>query len=69
LDFTHNRGGVGKFAGCDLGMNLLSINGDFEHAASGRNQLQRRDTMLEFEEFVRQTDGVRLVVSSSAILN
>ena len=69
MDFTHNRGGIGEFAGRDLGMNLLSINGDFEDAAGGRNQLQRRNTMLEFEQFVRQTDGMRLVVSSGAILD
>jgi hypothetical protein len=47
----------------------LSINNDFEHAAAGRDELQRGDAMLQLEQFVRQTDGMRLVVSSGAILD
>jgi hypothetical protein len=50
-------------------MHGLAIDRDFKCAATGRNQFQRPDVLLEFEEFVRQTDGMRLVISSRAILD
>ena len=52
-----------------LGMDLLAIRGDFIGAATRRHELEGADVLLELEEFFRQTDGIRLVVSSSAIFN
>ena len=60
---------VGELSRRELGMEFLSISRDFKRAASARDELEGADVLLEFEKFLRQTDGVRLVVSSSAIFN
>ena len=52
-----------------LGIDRLPINSDLKHAAARRNQFERADVLFELQEFVRQTDGLRLVVSSCAILD
>jgi hypothetical protein len=52
-----------------LRVNRLPIDRDLKHAAAGRNQLQRTDVLFEFQQFVRQTDGLRFVVSSRAIFD
>ena len=50
-------------------MDFLSIDRDFKRAASAGDEFQRSDMLLELEEFLRQTDGVRLVVSSGAVFD
>jgi hypothetical protein len=50
-------------------MNLLPIDSDLKHTTARRDQLERADVLFEFEKLVRQTDGLRLVVSCRAILN
>lgn len=67
-DLANERVLVGEFASSGFRVDFPSINNDFEHAAAGRDELQRGDAMLQLEQFVRQTDGMRLVVSSCAIL-
>lgn len=67
-DIAKERILVGEFASSCFRVDFLSINNNFEHAAAGRYELQRGDAMLQLEQFVRQTDGMRLVVSSCAIL-
>ena len=50
-------------------MELLSIGRDFKRATSARDEFEGRNMLLELEKFFRQTDGVRLVVSSGAIFD
>jgi hypothetical protein len=50
-------------------VNFLTTDADLEHAAARRHQPQGADALLELEEFDRQTDGLRLVVSSRTIFD
>ena len=50
-------------------MELFAIGADFEGAATGWNQGERRDPIAEIENLSRQTDGFRRVVSNCAVLN
>jgi hypothetical protein len=68
-DLLNDSVRLGELAGGDFRINLLSINADFEHTPTGGDQPQRSDPLFELEQFVRQTDGMRLVVSSRAILD
>ena len=55
-----------------LGKDQLAIDGDIKDAAAARNELPTTDEVLNrpvFQDFVRQTDGIGLVPSSSAILD
>ena len=52
-----------------LGIDGVSINGDLETPAAGRDQREGPNVLFELQQFVRQTDGVRLVVSNTAILD
>ena len=61
--------GIGKFPRCPLGMDNLSICAHLEHAAVGGNQLERANALLQLHEPVRQTGGLRLIVSSRAIFD
>ena len=58
-----------KLSGLDFRKNLLSIHADLKDTAARRNQLQRTNVLFELQKFLRQTDGMRLVISSRAILN
>ena len=58
---------VRPLAGFEFGMEQFSIGADFEGAAAGRNQRKRFDAVAEFENFGRQTDGLRRVVSNDAV--
>jgi hypothetical protein len=42
---------------------------NFEGAAARRNKSKRFNTLAEFENFGRQTDGLRRVVSNDAIFD
>jgi hypothetical protein len=50
-------------------MEQFSIGADLESAAARRNKSERRDALTEFENFGRQTDGLRRVVSNDAIFD
>ena len=50
-------------------MERFAIGADFEGAATGWNQSERRDPIAKIENFSRQTDGFRCVVSNAAILD
>ena len=50
-------------------MEEFSIGANFEGAAARRNESERRDALAEFENFGRQTDGLRRVVSNHAIFD
>ncbi len=59
---------VGKRAGLQLRVNRLAVDDDLEAAAVGWDQRERAHLLLEHPENLRrQTDGLRLVVSSSAV--
>jgi hypothetical protein len=48
-------------------MEEFAIGANFEGAAARRNQRKRLDALAEFENFGRQTDGLRRVVSNDAV--
>ena len=50
-------------------MDFLAINDDFKGAAARRDEGERANVLFEFKNFLRQTDGMRLVISSRAIFN
>ena len=50
-------------------MEQFAIGADFERAAAGRHQRERRDPIAEFEDLGRQTDGLRGVVSDRAVFD
>jgi hypothetical protein len=67
-DFRNERFLVGELAGLEFRVHQVAIDGDFKATAAGRLQLQALDTLLELaEDLGRQTDGLRLVVSSRAV--
>lgn len=67
-DVGHQRGLVGELSGGKLRVQQLAVNGDLEAAAIGWRQLQPGDLALERrEQSLRQTDGLRLVVSQRAV--
>ena len=53
----------------EFGMEQFAIGANFEGAAARRNQRKRLDALAEFENFGRQTDGLRRVVSNDAIFD
>lgn len=50
-------------------MNSLAVHRDLERAAARRHEGQGLDVVLEPQELFRQTDGLRLVVSSGAVFD
>ena len=50
-------------------MEELAIGTNLKGAAARRNKRQRFDTLAEFENFGRQTDGLRRVVSNDAVFD
>jgi hypothetical protein len=50
-------------------MEELAIGTDFEGAAARRDQGERFDALAELENFGRQTDGLRRVVSDDAVFD
>jgi hypothetical protein len=60
---------IGPVAGTEFGMEQFAIGANFKSAAARRNQGERLDALAEFENFGRQTDGLRRVVSNDAIFD
>jgi hypothetical protein len=60
---------VGPIAGIEFGMEQFAIGANFKSAAARRYQGKRLDALSEFENFGRQTDGLRRVVSNDAIFD
>ena len=50
-------------------MDKVSISANFEGASAGRNQGKRFDTIAEFENLGRQTDGLWGVVSDYTVFD
>jgi len=55
--------------GVELGMEQFAIGANFERAAARGNQRERFDALAELENFGRQTDGLRRVVSNYAVFD
>ena len=53
----------------EFGMKQFSISADFKSAAARRNQGERFNALAEFENFGRQTDGLRRIVSNDAVFD
>ena len=67
-EFIENGLLVWEFAGLELRINQIPIDGQLEAAAFAGDQVQVLDALLEGREnFARQTDGLRFVVSHRAI--
>jgi hypothetical protein len=64
-DFVEIR----PLAGLELGMEQFAIGANFEGAAARRNQRKRFNALAEFENFSRQTDGFRRVISNDAVFD
>ena len=56
-------------AGVEFGMEQFAIGANLESAAARRNQCKRLNALAEFENFSRQTDGFRRVVSNDAVFD
>ena len=50
-------------------MEQFSIGADLESAAARGDERKRLDALAEFENFGRQTDGLRRVVSNDAVFD
>ena len=60
---------IREFPGFQLGVNQVPVDGQLKGPTAGRNQGQVAYLLLvRAQELVRQTDGLRLVVSHRAIL-
>ena len=55
--------------GVEFGMEHFAIGANLEGAAARRNERQRLNTLAELENFGRQTDGFRRVVSDDAVFD
>ena len=60
---------IGPLAGLEFGMEQFAIGANFEGAAARRNQHERFDALAEFENFGRQTDGLRRIISNDAVFD
>jgi len=69
FDLANESFEIRPFAGIEFGMEQFAIGANFEGTAARRNQHKRLDALAEFENFGRQTDGLRRVVSNDAVFD
>ncbi len=69
LDVAHNGVEVRPIAGIEFGMKKFSIGANLKCSAARRKESERLDTLSEFENFGRQTDGLGCVVSNHAVFD
>lgn len=69
VDIPNNHGWVREFSRGFLGVNQLPIDPHFKNASSHRDESQLSNLPLEFEQFIRQTDGMWFVVSHGTIFD
>jgi hypothetical protein len=60
---------IRPIAGVEFGMEQFSIGVNLEGAAARGNQGERFNALAELENFGRQTDGLRRVVSNDAVFD
>ena len=59
---------IGELTGLQLRVNQFPIHGQLEAPAAARDELKVADLLFEFsEQLLRQTDGLRFVVSHRAV--
>ena len=69
LDRLNDLVEIRPLAGLQLGMEQFAIGANVEGAAARGNQRKRLDALAEFENFGRQTDGLRRIVSNDAVFD
>ena len=69
FESAHDLVEVRPIAGVEFGMEEFAIGANLESAAARRNERERLDALAEFENFGRQTDGLRRVVSNDAVFD
>jgi hypothetical protein len=69
LDRLNDLVEIRPLAGLEFGMEQFAIGANFEGAAARRNQRKRLNALAEFEDFGRQTDSLRRVVSNDAVFD
>ena len=69
LDRLNDLVEIRPLAGLEFGMEHFAIGTNFEGAAARGNQRKRFNALAEFENFGRQTDGLRRVVSNDAVFD
>ncbi len=60
---------IGPIASVEFGMEQFAIGANLEGAAARGNERKRFNALAELEDFSRQTDGFRRVVSDDAIFD
>jgi len=60
---------VRPIAGVEFGVEEFAIGANLKSAPARGNERERLDTLAEFKNFGRQTDGLRRVVSNDAIFD
>ncbi|MEY2439282.1 MAG: hypothetical protein QOI34_667 [Verrucomicrobiota bacterium] len=60
---------IRPIAGVELGMDKVAMSANFKRTATRRNQSERFDALAQFENFGRQTDSLRRVVSDYTIFD
>jgi hypothetical protein len=60
---------IRPLTGFEFGMEQFAIGANFEGAAARWNQCKRFNALTEFENFGRQTDGLRRVISNDAVFD
>ena len=69
LDRLNDLVEIRPLTGLEFGVEQFAIGANFEGAATRRNQRKRLYALAEFENFGRQTDGLRRVVSNNAVFD
>ena len=69
LDRLNDLVEIRPLAGLEFGMEQFAIGANFEGAAARGNQRKRLNALAELENFGRQTDGLRRVVSNDAVFD
>ena len=69
LDRFNDLVEIRPVAGLEFGMEQFAIGANFKGAAARGNQRKRFDALAELENFGRQTDGLRRVVSNDAVFD
>ena len=64
-----DRVGLRKLAGGQFRIDLFAVDDHFKRAATRRDQGERFDRLFEPQQFLRQTDGMWLIISSRAIFD
>ena len=69
LDDSVDSVEIRPVAGVEFGMKQFAIGANLEGAAARGNQRKRLNALAKLENFSRQTDGLRRVVSNDAVFD